>query len=1567
MPIDAIDKGNPDISGDPKATQPLNPKQMVGAQKQQINRTRLGAQITNPARQSPAAGGKPDSQAETGAQEKTASPDQPQEAFQPQQGIGPGLQALIAGVGEIQNDPEWIQHPLLHWLTDSKDMLNPGANAQNAWAATQWWGHAVNAAIDPNAMHASAANIEHDNSIQGRIAANFFGINQNSEWAWNIIPYVLTAMAEWPPWMWLPALSASGPEKLADLPGSIMSIFGNDLKHPQFTDPSWYERMGSYVLAAAITAKGGGRAAGPLLKFSGRLKALEPFAAHADRILGGPGDKTPIKGPDGATYDPNLDPLGYAHAHWWNTNAEPLQPGESGIGKTSVKPEVSLIKDPEIEGAYKTVSTLDPKALPELAQKLGMQADATVREVKARLGLGDPQDIAAVRSKLGIIPELRDLSPSLSADILEHWDRYGPALGMWGKIKYLHGGDATFHNTAESVKAISDATLKDRALTAMRAANGLHADLRSGIHAYGNDLVEALTKGVLSHSRSTDHYGPRMVQFFEHVLSLPEEGAKGKLGVLKPDVELRKAITKAIEDPYLETDSILANLRDRAYNFGGDVSLIERQKALEKLNQLEGGEGERVMRRDSLPEQAKWALDFYRRLEAEVRDEKMRTGYPDFQPQPNYVHRLRVPIKNLDQILKGVDKETLGQFSAVKNRILARAPHAHRAVRLEASAQGDALIARTAHMTIDEANAAIDAWRGQLETQMRKLAEANPKLKAIVEDSTKFKALLHSEMPAFSTDIVDSLRGLLREVQAVHTHKVLEEVRHTLLQDDRDGLYHPLAVLSTEGRESAPALAQQFRALHGADTTSGTYPALGYKAINGFQSGGYTFHPAFADLINRAYTLAKGDGDGAFALIRKTSGTGKHLIMLNPLWHATNMGGRFGTLLGANPIRTLNAILKFKGMTKELTPQQAQNLWDLKEHEAIEHGMVTPQLHEDVVNQIQKYHMFATGDLEAMEPLDLKQSVFGIKTAAAGLWNAVKGVDAWWQNSVQDRFWWQYHNLGVLAYIVKTDDNLMRGMSAGDARIMAASGANRIVGMTSPDRWMYNPSMHKISQSAMFAVNWWRTFPGLVLGTYDRMGMKANPALTHAWALNTAKTIGAMALAKFASDNALNWLMSGHWQSQNPSGYQNQITMDRFSAPDPNTGAHMVMEDPFTRQWTDLETALGLTESMKQGGWSHWKPEYAGLGTAEVIAARQSPILQAIESAANFDVYGTIKNRALRYVDPQHPNPLSSFQAAAAAVANLTPVGYAMQAGLQGATAQDGTLNWGPWRGTKIPGWAMRAFDPNDPLSPLLGLLGTRGGYPAPISSDQRGLSTDEVNELHQIQNDWNAKMTKQQQAVMSGGMTWSDWSYNYKRDSAAYANQVQGKVGGTSQYMQGADGLLAQFEATYNNPKAFDQNGDINWAYVQRQQDQLQAQTDPATWRQMVALKDKREMQYPVLRVYKDSLQNYKNYQDDWAKKHKIDGETLRGQINGAAGAPNFQQYEAAHPLVREFYRDRTQWELHTKQGFAYGLFTNQYYVMQVVAPHGTRQEAEAAEQKILPVVEQQEAAGQFVTPTGQ
>src|SRR5438132_6749710 len=166
---------------------------MQGAQRAQVNRTRMPSGVRNPARESPVqADGQPDQKADpkqdqSGAETKTDVAAQPEQAT----GLQQGGQALIDGIGQILKDPAWNTHPLLHLFRDptwvQTDPAQAPQVAQDLWHATQWWGHAVNALIDPNAIHASAQNIEHDNSVGGQIAQNLFAIHDDpvSEFVWN--------------------------------------------------------------------------------------------------------------------------------------------------------------------------------------------------------------------------------------------------------------------------------------------------------------------------------------------------------------------------------------------------------------------------------------------------------------------------------------------------------------------------------------------------------------------------------------------------------------------------------------------------------------------------------------------------------------------------------------------------------------------------------------------------------------------------------------------------------------------------------------------------------------------------------------------------------------------------------------------------------------------------------------------------------------------------------------------------------------------------------------------------------------------------------------------------------------------------------------------------------------------------------------------------------------------------------------------------------------------------------------------------------------------------------------
>src|SRR5207302_10743942 len=125
-----------------------------------------------------------------------------------------------------------------------------------------------------------------------------------------------------------------------------------------------------------------------------------------------------------------------------------------------------------------------------------------------------------------------------------------------------------------------------------------------------------------------------------------------------------------------------------------------------------------------------------------------------------------------------------------------------------------------------------------------------------------------------------------------------------------------------------------------------------------------------------------------------------------------------------------------------------------------------------------------------------------------------------------------------------------------------------------------------------FAPNFWRSFPRTIIGSYDKMGIKGSPEIKALWATNAVKYAAATIMFDQVYKNAMNWLLSGHWMYQNPEGYQQSITLDRFSPPDEQTGAHMVVEPFLDRRFSDLMKVLGVQEVLQ--GQGEGTPEHIG-------------------------------------------------------------------------------------------------------------------------------------------------------------------------------------------------------------------------------------------------------------------------------------------------------------------------------------------------------------------------------------
>src|SRR5207302_10699209 len=76
-------------------------------------------------------------------------------------------------------------------------------------------------------------------------------------------------------------------------------------------------------------------------------------------------------------------------------------------------------------------------------------------------------------------------------------------------------------------------------------------------------------------------------------------------------------------------------------------------------------------------------------------------------------------------------------------------------------------------------------------------------------------------------------------------------------------------------------------------------------------------------------------------------------------------------------------------------------------------------------------------------------------------------------------------------------------------------------------------------------------------------------------------------------------------------------------------GAKLTWEDPFARRMVDTEQLMGTLTSSP-----NWSRDTFRQGFSSFVAARTSPVAQAVAALGNVDLYRTIASDGVRYVDP---------------------------------------------------------------------------------------------------------------------------------------------------------------------------------------------------------------------------------------------------------------------------------------------------------------------------------------------
>lgn len=1429
---------------------------------------------------------------------------------------GQQLASMLAG-GNSQSQPTSLQSMLQTTFSDS-------------WDWVRSWGRVLNASIaDTGAIQASVQNIEHDQSVGGRLKRTFMSIQgdpQGSTKAWQEewMPELLTLGANWEPWMFVPEIAADLPRRpgspadiLAGIPGMSAGVAGqvkSDFSAKGFeagaAHPQYWERMGMYLLSAGLLLKGGKKAI-PVIDALMKIPGMDHVAAVADRAANGPehGVPTEIRGPnrDGLTpsaedfkrtaqMDEPVDPI---LAHEYELAPAPTP---TGAQTADILPSGEIV--------MKATDAKMRNGLRKAAQILGMPEgkEYTQREVR---------DFFLDRaSKEGI-------STTASKWLAANWVKAAAQMGIYEPLMMHVAGEAPHIDPTWALEQLQGDSL-ERGTNLLGAHHGLETNIRHGTDGWASRdaLTSTFAKGVMSLAKSRQLYARDYVKHMRKLLS----GTKGD------------AVTAAHEDP-----SLYAALS---------------------------------------PEQ-KLARDSFRRILAGIYQEGRRRGLYG-EGQPNYLPRVRVRNESLETAYARIDADTrriAGEFgehvrgsggSPFGKRALTK-----RSLRIVTDPETGSPFAETAHKTVAESNKAIDEQRLFLKNRLRERAKQNPKLQAIVNDPAKLDALLHRELPKFETDYAKIVeQSLERHLRDLDTRKWTADAMHMLVTDPKQVVPHHLPgaiVVDRQGLARNPYLDEHLKRDLGRNYTKDFLTQqLGYRRIAG-AGDEYLFHPTIADPLNRYEEFQRTH----LSLPEKAIKFGQHLIMWDIMWHGMNELGAGGQMLFAHPVDVLRTSAKglaahnsslgrFAAKLAGMSPEDARTAWEAEAYERITAGGgVAPRLHGDGQRTLANHLTEATQDMEfggsmsgeGIEPLSAPSRA----PRFASVLGAAKGIDNWYAQHVTDHLWAGINQLATVSYVVEKHAALDMGIPEREAKLIAGSRSNAFAGVVSPDRWMYNPQIYRISQALFFAPNFWRSFPRTIIGSYDRMGIKGSPAIKALWATNAVKYTAAMIVFDQVYKNALNWLLSGHFMYQNPQGYQQSITADRFSPEDPQTGAHMVVEPFLDRRFSDLQKVLGIQEVLQ--GQGEGTPEHIGARAGNVLLGRASAGVNLAEVAANLNLYQSVKNGALVWNDPAHPGLAASPESWAAAVMQLSPLAFPAQDFVQALSGQYGTADKQvdfPGSGSQtVPYWASSLWDVKHPLLPLIQLLGIRTPTMQVRKTDDTGMGSAQMQEMQKLNTQYDDGIKTLDEQVAGGQISLNEWLNKYYSLSNQRRDGMTAVVGTGGQYMEGAAGVEAQYFALYSDPSVTDAAGDINYQRLQQLRDQLQAKTDPATWQLFQDRLKQQEMRHPAVGIYEQTLTSYRDFQDLFASggvpgyqklPENLDGSQLRDLLSHYAQMPRAEQpaYEHEHPIIKEYYAARKKWELSSSAGLMYGLYHDSSFVTKALMrqhPGETLEQAEAQE----------------------
>ena len=828
-------------------------------------------------------------------------------------------------------------------------------------------------------------------------------------------------------------------------------------------------------------------------------------------------------------------------------------------------------------------------------------------------------------------------------------------------------------------------------------------------------------------------------------------------------------------------------------------------------------------------------------------------------------------------------------------------------------------------------------WANNPEVQeIRKLATSDPAAAA-----QRAKGYAMTQFREKEEDFFKVLSPALRQMKALQAHHGIDFLTH-------------MQIKGTNPETGEEMLLPAAYRAGGGGREAQLYRRLKYEDLGGLFNGpdgksSVTVHPEVAKLLNRSITAsseAKGllGGSHWWNGVLKTEATLVKMIMYSPLIHGWNVAARAGALGFQHPLEAARMLTQHG----PLHPGAKDEATFALRAEAFRYGVLphlkfTPAAYEGRLAS-------ALGDADMNEVPQLIDELHGAQKAISGAAKVGHIVGSPF-SYLQNKFWNQVNDFGVMAYHVEKQAALHAGASEMDARLWAGRRANSWMGFVAPEDT--NPILHDLSRMVLFAPNWWRSFAELMAPLYKNAGI--GNQMGGYMAKQDAKAILSMLAVQKLSGNAANLLLSGHLQNANEPGNQDRIeitapwALDALKAMegvpivggeaqsmlgnvdpnlgyDPQTGGKVTLENPLGRQMRAAETAFGL-----ESGYSDWKPQDVASGLSTFLASRTSPFLNGLMAAGNVDLYRSMKADQIVHVNPSHDWP--GLDNAFYAMAYASPLGPNLAFNIERASAQGQNPNQSVF-GTQVPKGIADVLAPmgksflRDVYTWLTGV-----NPPYEYSARTRGeLPTDQQwRAVNDLKTQYNQQMQQLSAEAMGGAKTPYQWLQAYQGQSKEHSTAMRALLHDDPSYVNGAEGLASQYEALYDAPGVTLADGTIDFQKLDALQAQFEQQHSPAEIAAMQGVLNKNAQAIPMVALYHKTLDAYRTWQETWANEHGYDASGLRqdiadyGQLYGDQRASD--RFLAEHPVLREYERAKEQQFYRTPQGMLYGLFYNSKY----------------------------------------